>query len=100
MKNSRERKIMSQTKQMAAFALEKKFSDLSSEIVDQLKRHLLDSIGSMMYCLHHPTIQKLARQIMAVSSGGKCAVPLIGKTEVDRAAQYLTALIRFPDFMD
>jgi 2-methylcitrate dehydratase len=89
-----------QTYQIAAFALRKKFSNLKPPVVDQLKRHLLDSVGSMIHCLHRPTINKLTAQIDSLSGEGICIAPVVGKTTFDRATQLLTALIRYPDFMD
>lgn len=89
-----------QTYQIAKFALSKSFQDLPSQTIDQLKKHLLDSVGSMLHCLYRPTIEKLTKQITELSYGGDCRVPVIGKTSYDRAAQLFTALIRYPDFMD
>jgi 2-methylcitrate dehydratase len=89
-----------QTYQIAKFALSRNFNDVKPETVDQLQKHLLDSTGSMLHCLHRPTIEKLTSQINELSSGGDCKVPVIGKTSYDRGAQLYTALIRYPDFMD
>jgi len=89
-----------QTYQIAKFALSKSFKDLPSQTTDQLKKHLVDSVGSMIHCLHRPTIEKLTKQITELSLGGDCKVPVIEKTSYDRAAQLFTALIRYPDFMD
>lgn len=89
-----------QTYQIANFALSRTFNDLKAEVVDQLKKHLLDSVGSLLHCLHRPTIEKLSNQISQLSADGDCKVPVIGKTSFDRAAQFYTALIRYPDFMD
>lgn len=89
-----------QTFRIARFALGAAYEDLSPDIVDQLKRHLLDALGSLLYAIRRPTIQKLVRQLRSVSSGGNCPVPALGKTDIDRAAQLYTALIRYPDFMD
>lgn len=89
-----------QTYQIANFALTKNFKDLKPAIVDQLKKHLLDSVGSLIHCLHRPTIQKLINQIKMLDAGGNCTVPVIGKISLDRAVQFYTALIRYPDFMD
>ena len=89
-----------QTYQIAKFALSRSYKDLSPEIVDQLKRHLLDAVGSIIHCINRPTIQKVANKISNLTSGGKCRVPILGKTSCDRAAELYTALIRYPDFMD
>lgn len=92
--------IIPQTYQIAKFALSRSYKDLLPETREQLKRHLLDALGSLIHCVHAPTIQKLANQIKGLSDGGSCVVPAIGKVPVDRAAQFYTALIRYPDFMD
>src|SRR5690348_11191638 len=89
-----------QVYQLAQFAQSRTFKDIKPETIDQLKKHLLDAIGSMIHCLHRPVIQKLARQIRTLDGGGQCTVPLLGKISSDRAAQFYTALIRYPDFMD
>ncbi|MEX6689547.1 MmgE/PrpD family protein [Danxiaibacter flavus] len=89
-----------QNKQIARFALSKTFSDIPPDIVDQLKRHLLDSIGSLLHATNKPSILKLVKQIQTMSEGGRCKAPLVNQTSFDRAAQLFTALIRYPDFMD
>lgn len=88
------------TEKIARFALQSAWSQLSADIRDQLKKHLLDSIGSMLYSLQAPTVQKLLRQTAGLQQDGACQVPVIGHTAVDRAAQLYTLLIRYPDFMD
>lgn len=89
-----------QTYQIAKFALSRNYKNLQQETIDQLKKHFLDSTGSLLHCLNRPTIEKLINQIAELSAGGNCKVPVIGKTSYDRAAQLYTALIRYPDFMD
>jgi 2-methylcitrate dehydratase len=89
-----------QTEQIAAFADYATFKSIPPDIIDQLKKHLLDSIGSFIHALPRPAIGKLYRQIQSISEGGKCKAPVLGNIAVDRAAQLYTALIRYPDFMD
>ncbi|MGZ3937495.1 MAG: MmgE/PrpD family protein [Flavisolibacter sp.] len=89
-----------QTYQIANFALSRTYKDLPAATIDQLKKHLLDSTASVLHCLHRPTIEKLTNQMRELSEGGKCNVPILGRTSFDRAAQLYTALIRYPDFMD
>lgn len=84
------------TEKIARFALQSAYSHLSNDIRDQLKKHLLDSIGSMLYSLQAPTVQKLLRQTASLQQDGACQVPVIGHTAVDRAAQLYTLLIRYP----
>jgi 2-methylcitrate dehydratase len=91
---------VAQTIQIARFALGARYEDIAPDIVDQLKRHLLDSLGSAIHAIPRPTIQKLIRQIRSLDGGGHCLAPGLGKTTPDRAAQVYTALTRYPDFMD
>lgn len=89
-----------QNLQIADFALRTKFEDIGDENIEQLKRHLLDSIGSLLFASTQPTPNKLIQQLSFLSEGGPCKVPLLGGLPFDRAAQLYTALIRYPDFMD
>jgi 2-methylcitrate dehydratase len=88
----------SQTTQIARYAL--RDHKLPGETAELLKRHLLDALGSLVFSLGQPTPAKLSRQIRLLGEGGSCAVPGLGLLPFDRAAQWLTALIRYPDFMD
>jgi 2-methylcitrate dehydratase len=89
-----------QNRQIARFSLNTKYEDVGNQNIDQLKKHLLDSLGSFIHAATKPTIQKLVRQLQLLSEGGKCKVPLLDGLPYDRAAQLYTALIRYPDFMD
>jgi 2-methylcitrate dehydratase len=89
-----------QTEQLAAFTHYTNFESIPADVIDQLKKHLLDSLGSFIHALPRPSIQKLYRQIQSFGEGGKCKVPYLGSIAVDRATQLYTALIRYPDFMD
>ena len=94
------KKNIPQTFKIARFALNTDYDNLPVETTDQLKKHLLDSVGSMIHAAGTPVIGKLSRQIKALSNGGKYNIPFLGKTSVDRGAQFYTALNRYPDFMD
>lgn len=89
-----------QTELMADFGLNTRWEDIPGDVIDQLKRHLLDSFASMIFALPTKTMQKLYRQIRFFGEGGNCKVPVPGNIALDRAAQVYTALIRYPDFMD
>lgn len=88
------------TTSMARFANLSAFDQLDTDITDQLKRHLLDTVGSMIYASRQDTIQKCLRTLKMLQQNGDCVVPLLDATGVDRAAQWYTQLIRYPDFMD
>jgi 2-methylcitrate dehydratase len=85
---------------LARFTLHASYDDVGAANIDQLKRHLLDALGSMIHASTKPAIQKLLRQLQIIGEGGACKVPLITNLPFDRAAQLYTALIRYPDFMD
>lgn len=85
---------------IADFALRTSFTDIGDENIDQLKRHLLDALGSLFHAMDKPPVQKLIQQLKLLGEGGNCRVPVLGRLACDRAAQLYTALIRYPDFMD
>jgi 2-methylcitrate dehydratase len=89
-----------QNRQIAGFALNAKYEDIGAQHIDQLKKHLLDALGSLLHATTKPAIQKLVRQIQVIGEGGKCKAPFFKALPYDRAAQLFTALIRYPDFMD
>lgn len=90
-----------QNYQIARFALNTSIANIPSKITDQLKKHLLDAMGSFIWSTQQPTMAKLMNQLIFISEGGKCKAPLLQKgLPYDRAGQLYTALIRYPDFMD
>jgi 2-methylcitrate dehydratase len=89
-----------QNRQIADFALSATFEQVGKNNIDQLKKHLLDSLGSMLHATVKPAIGKLVQQIRTIGEGGSCRVPILDKVPCDRGAQLYTALIRYPDFMD
>lgn len=89
-----------QTEQIASFAINARYEQLSGALIAQLKNHLLDSVASLIHSFNKATIQKQVKQLKYFKSTGPCRVPLLGTLPVDRAAQLYTALIRYPDFMD
>jgi len=89
-----------QVQKIADFVLNASYDQLRVSDIDLLKRHLLDAIGSLLSCLDKPTIGKVRSHIEKISSGGNCEVPRMKNASLDRASQYYTSLIRYPDFMD
>ncbi|SDE96944.1 2-methylcitrate dehydratase [Mucilaginibacter pineti] len=89
-----------QNLKIARFALNARYDDIGEDNIDQLKRHLLDALGSLVHASAKPAIHKLLKQLQVMGEGGSCKVPLIESLPYDRAAQLFTALIRYPDFMD
>ncbi len=89
-----------QTFKISEFIHKVSFEKIPLHIIEQLKKHLLDSIASLLHAVNKPTIQKLVRQIDKLGEGGLCTTPVLDNVAADRAAQLYTALIRYPDFMD
>jgi 2-methylcitrate dehydratase len=89
-----------QNELIAYFALNATYEQVGQANIDQLKKHLLDSLGSLFHAMTKPAIHKLLRQLRTLGEGGQCRAPILGQLPYDRAAQLYTALIRYPDFMD
>src|SRR5690625_5662188 len=85
---------------LANWATDIQFEDLSEEAVEALKGRLLDSIGCAIGALEGAPI-KAIRQ-MTDDLGGKPIVTLIGggKSSLDYATFYNGALVRYLDFND
>src|SRR5690242_13198947 len=91
---------MTQVEQLAAFAVQTRYEDLSEQARHQLKIRILDALGCAFGALEGPPITMLRAQLD--DFGGKPLVTLIGggKTAPDRAALYNSALVRYLDYND
>jgi 2-methylcitrate dehydratase len=90
--------MIPQTIQMSQFALSAQYEDIPEATADQLKRHFLDSIGSFIFAQDQMPIIKLRNAFVDLQ--GKNKSLSIRDLTFDKLAQYFTALIRYPDFMD
>src|SRR6185312_12250885 len=90
--------MIPQTIQMSQFALSAQYEDIPEATADQLKRHLLDSIGSFIFAQDQMPIIKLRNAFVDLQGENKNLS--IRSLSFDKLAQYFTALIRYPDFMD
>jgi 2-methylcitrate dehydratase len=90
--------MIPQTIQISQFALGAQYEDIPGKTVEQLKRHLLDSIGSFIFARDQPPIIKLRNAFADLQrENGSLSVRDLS---FDKLSQYFTALIRYPDFMD
>ncbi len=89
--------MIPETIQITQFALSAQFEDIPATTVEQLKRHLLDSIGSFIFAQDQPPVIKLRKAFAGLEGE---SVTAIRDLPFDKMAQYFTALIRYPDFMD
>jgi 2-methylcitrate dehydratase len=90
--------MIPQTIQIGQFALGAQYDDIPPSTADQLKRHLLDSIGSFIFAQDQLPVIKL-RNAFSDLQGENRIIP-IRDLSFDKLSQYFTALIRYPDFMD
>ncbi|MGA2099407.1 MAG: MmgE/PrpD family protein, partial [Candidatus Acidiferrum sp.] len=86
--------------QLAAFVVRMRFEDISKDARQQLKIHILDSIGCAIGALEGSPVKALHAQLDEF--GGKPLSSLIGggKSAPHLAAFYNSALERYLDFMD
>ena len=91
---------MNQLESLAAFVTQASFEDLSPQVLQSLKIHVLDSLGCAIGALNGEPIAMIRTQIE--DFGGNPLVALIGgkKTAPDRAAFYNGALVRYLDYND
>jgi 2-methylcitrate dehydratase len=86
--------------ELASFTKNVSYKDLSEQAAQQLKKRLLDSLGTAIGAVEGPPVQAL--HTMIDDFGGSEMSTLIGggKTTPDRAALYNSALVRYLDFND
>src|SRR5699024_6136108 len=86
--------------ELAKFVDEAAFEELSDEAIKQLKIRLLDSLGTAIGALEGPPVKAIRK--MVDDLGGTPQATLIsgGKTSIERAALYNSALVRYLDFND
>ncbi|WP_143150588.1 MmgE/PrpD family protein [Chitinophaga sancti] len=82
------------------FAFTFSYEDLKPGAIAQLKKHLLDAAGSMLYAIKALTVEKMFRQPGFLQTSGSVDIPVLGNTSVDQAAQLCTLLVRYAAFMD
>ena len=91
---------MSRAEQMAAFASGARFEALGAHIRQQLKIRILDALGCGVGALHGEPIRMIREYINELGSRGHCSLIGGGFSDIDRAALYNSALIRYLDFND
>lgn len=91
---------MTLVQSLAGFVEGARFADMSAAAAEQLKIHVLDTIGVAIGALDAAPIQAIRRLMDEL--GGRPLSTLIGggKTAPDRAAFFNGALSRYLDFMD
>src|SRR5436305_11344098 len=84
----------------AQYVCAARYEDISVAARARLKLHILDSIGCALGALNWPVPQKIREHIDSLDGTPQCSLIGGGRTAVDRAAQFNTAMVRYLDFMD
>jgi 2-methylcitrate dehydratase len=86
--------------ELAEFACDSSFSDLSEKAVQQLKIRVLDGLGCAIGATKGPTVRRLIRLEQGFGDRSYCTLIGGGSAAPDRAAFCNGALIRYLDFND
>ncbi|KTG10121.1 2-methylcitrate dehydratase [Haloprofundus marisrubri] len=92
---------MTTTGEIADFALDVSYDDLSEETRDALKRRVLDSVGIAVGAMGSETTEKIRTTVESMNDDGACR--LWGsdrRASPPDAAMLNTALVRYLDYMD
>ena len=86
---------MRQVEYIAEFVHGARFEALSSDTRQQLKVRILDSLGCSLGALHAEPVCMIRAYLNELGGSGRCTLIGGGCTDVDRAALYNSALIRY-----
>jgi 2-methylcitrate dehydratase len=92
---------MTITAELADFALAVEYEDFATEVQEELKKRVLDSIGVAIGALGADATTQVYRTVTELNGDGNCR--LWGTTHsvsLEGAAMYNTVLTRYLDFMD
>ena len=95
-----DKRPMSQVEEMAEFVNGARFDALGTDIRHQLKMRILDALGRGLGALGGEPIRMIRGYINELGGTGSCTLIGGGSTDLDRAALYNSALIRYLDFND
>ncbi|HET6528423.1 MAG TPA: MmgE/PrpD family protein [Balneolaceae bacterium] len=85
---------------LAQFIDKAAFNDLSDEAVNQLKIRLLDSLGTAIGAIEGEPVQAIRKMVKELGGSEQATLIGGGKTSLERAALYNSALVRYLDFND
>src|SRR5690349_11951087 len=92
--------MATQVERLADFAVKAGYQDLSNDVKQHLKLHILDSLGCAIGALQGDPVKALRAQIKEFGGHELCTLIGGAKNAPDTAACYNTALVRYLDFMD
>ncbi len=92
---------MTTTDELAAFARSVDFDHLPADVVEQLQKRVLDSVGIALGAVDEAPVGAVLDTVRAVDDGGTCTLwGGAGTASPVQAAMYNTALVRYLDYMD
>ena len=92
--------LMTQVEQMAEFVNAARFDAVGTDIRQQIKIRILDALGCGLGALGGEPMRMIRGYINELGGTGSCTLIGGGSTDLDRAALYNSALIRYLDFND
>lgn len=84
---------------LARYTVKASYDAFSTDVINKIKNHLLDSLGCALGALHAGPIEAIRAEQSAFANG-PCSLIAGGSATPERAAFYNTALTRYLDFMD
>ena len=91
---------MTQAEQLAAFVVQASYDDLSETARQQLKIRVLDALGCAIGALDGDPIRVIRALIEDFGGAERCTMIGGCRTSPDRAAFYISTLVRYLDFND
>ena len=92
---------MTTTAQLAEFVERVSYDDLPEDVIEEVKRRLLDSIGIGIAAIGEEAVEDVRETVTAVSPDGPASLWGYGATaSVPQAAMMNTTLTRYLDYMD
>lgn len=92
---------MTTTGQMASFVQSVSYEELEDDVVDALKRRILDAIGVGIGAIGHEPVEAVRKTVGESSKHGRCTLWGYDATaSPEQAAMMNTTLTRFLDYMD
>jgi len=91
---------MTAVEELAQFAVNASYEDLSEGVREQLKIRVLDALGCAIGALDSEPIQLIRKNIGEFDANGRCGLFGGGRASPEQAAFYNGAAVRYLDFND
>ncbi|MGB9478042.1 MAG: MmgE/PrpD family protein [Candidatus Acidiferrum sp.] len=91
---------MTYAERLAEYVCRVSYDDISQDAREQLKIHILDSLGCAVGAIGSEPVQLVRNQVEEFDGEGNCTLIGGGRAAPDRASFYNGALVRYLDFND